>query len=468
MRKQHFFEIKKFIYLSFMFSLLLTCYSAAENNELEEVKLEEIFNSLCNTPSDLNEHLPILRQLAQQSSSVTEISRSHASLWGILQGLSESFYQQRNYLGINFHYPPLDVLNLAKKCAKKRSINFTFWRVNDLHIEIEPTDMLFLDGLHTYCHLTHELETFGPKIKKFICMHDTSYPWGDHEDSIYSGDYSEYPASYDRTKQGLWPAIIDFLERHPEWQLFARYLNNYGLTILARKNTINCHVLDDATVKKYLNHKVVLCTGPSLRRYEMLKNTVEEEMWLIPFKKIFIVTNDPQIENNITFNNVKPICKLIPERGHQLDCLNCIIDNLKQVISDPEILDDDIILFKHESVFINDMELIKKAISTLLNGYDMVVRNRSWSGAATDVFFVKVSAIREIANNLSTVTEFPSFAPFCELYFTHYIVNHVRRVYSISYEHSGWGPNELGFYHRPRSGDILPPWNKENRDKLFK
>jgi len=59
-------------------------------------------------------------------------------------------------------------------------------------------------------------------------------PWGDRDGDDYFGDYSEYPAEYDRTKRGLWPAVQDFLQRHPEWSLYERHFNNHGFTILRR------------------------------------------------------------------------------------------------------------------------------------------------------------------------------------------------------------------------------------------
>lgn len=65
-------------------------------------------------------------------------------------------------------------------------------------------------------------------------MHDTSAPWGDRDDTEYHGDYSEYPASFDRNKRGLWPAVEDFLANHKEWKLLERRFNNHGLTILER------------------------------------------------------------------------------------------------------------------------------------------------------------------------------------------------------------------------------------------
>jgi hypothetical protein len=104
-----------------------------------------------------------------------------------------------------------------------------------MYVDIEPTELLFIDSLHTYAHLTYELEKFSPKATKYIAMHDTSAPWGDTDDDEYHGDYSEYPPEIDRTKRGLWPAVLDFLNKHPEWTLKERRENSHGLTILQRK-----------------------------------------------------------------------------------------------------------------------------------------------------------------------------------------------------------------------------------------
>jgi hypothetical protein len=34
---------------------------------------------------------------------------------------------------------------------------------------------------------------------------------------------------------GLWPALVEFLEKNQEWEILERYTNNCGLTILKRK-----------------------------------------------------------------------------------------------------------------------------------------------------------------------------------------------------------------------------------------
>jgi len=187
------------------------------------------------TPSDINEHLPLLRQLASECSSVVEVGmREMVSSWGLLMGLSESPYENRSYLGFDLEYPPLKTLQLAQKLAQRNGIAFHFSQKNDMIVDVIEADLLFIDSLHTYCHLTYELEKFSSTINKYIALHDTSEPWGDQDDTEYHGDYSEYPADINRTKRGLWLAVEDFLDRHPEWILEARHVNNHGFTILKR------------------------------------------------------------------------------------------------------------------------------------------------------------------------------------------------------------------------------------------
>ena len=214
---------------------LLSPLSAQARPAHAKNHLKEIYNRYCKEHSDINEHIPVLRDLAKQCDSVVEIGvRSVVSTWGILQGLSENSGPMRNYLGIDLHHPPKEKLHRASSLAKDNGIAFHFLKANDMEIELDPTDMLFIDSLHTYCHLTYELEKFSPKVRKFIAMHDTSAPWGERDDSSYEGNYSEYPAEIDRSKRGLWPAVEDFLAHHPEWTLHERRLNNHGFTILER------------------------------------------------------------------------------------------------------------------------------------------------------------------------------------------------------------------------------------------
>ena len=225
-------------FLSYSIPCLLILFSSSKilaDDSNAQSQLKQMYKTYCDSPSDINEHIPVLRDLASECSSVVEIGiRDMVSSWGILQGLSESYGDNRSYTGIDIFSPPQSKLELANTLTESLGISFQFMQADDMTIDLMPTDMLFIDSLHTYCHLTYELETFSPKIRKFIAMHDTSAPWGHQDDSDYRGNYSEYPSEIDRNKRGLWPAVQDFLANHPEWQLRERRLNNHGLTILER------------------------------------------------------------------------------------------------------------------------------------------------------------------------------------------------------------------------------------------
>ena len=444
-----------------------------EKNQYKKTELEILYEYHVKTPSDINEHISSLRDIARECSSVTEVgARSLIPTWGILQGLCESSQKPCRYIGIDIQNPDFERLHMAKYRAIDNGIDFAFWHANDMEIEIEPTDMLFLDFLHTYCHLTYQLETFSPKVKKYICIHDTSAPWGHQDDSAYRGNYSEYPSFIDRSKRGLWPAIEDFLTKHPEWKIKERRENNHGFTILERKNTYSRpDPVYHSDIDFVLKNKVILCTGPARNNRDLLVRSTEADMTWIPFKKIFVVTNDPK-NMDVTFKGQVPSCQLIADEGKQLDCLNCLIFSIKNAVNDPDVKDDDIILFKHESVYINDMDLIKKAIGKILGGYGMVVRLNEvpwYQGArGSDVFFVKVSSIKEIINSISKVTALRNVGDCCEKYYTDFIVNSIKNVYNVPYKHSNGGFTELGFYHIYSPFTITDPsWDKKNRDQLF-
>lgn len=215
--------------------LMICCTAALFAKSDQKAELKQIYNQHCQTPSDINEHLPVLKQLASECNSAVEIGvRSMVSTWALLQGLSENYHPKKLYIGIDIAAPPRQTLLKAKKLALAKNIWFEFWQLNDMTIDIPVVDLLFIDSLHTYCHLTYELEKFSPQVTKYIALHDTSPPWELKDDEEYLGDYSEYDPSIDRSKRGLWAAVADFLDNHPEWNLFERRTNNHGFTILKR------------------------------------------------------------------------------------------------------------------------------------------------------------------------------------------------------------------------------------------
>jgi hypothetical protein len=215
------------IALSFLVSSL-QAYQSSYEQLLEQYVLSH------ERPSDINEHLPTLRKYAADCSTVVELGlRNAVSTWGLLLGLAESDAMKKGYIGVDITLPEAEILEMTKGLAEANGIRFQFWHKDDRDIEIEETDLLMIDTLHIYAQLTFELEKFSPKVLKYIIMHDTSYPFEYQDERPNTG--INYPFHIDRNKRGLWPAIVDFLVRHPEWSLHERFSNNYGLTVLKRR-----------------------------------------------------------------------------------------------------------------------------------------------------------------------------------------------------------------------------------------
>jgi len=189
--------------------------------------LETLINQLHQTPSDINEHIPTLVEYGSECETITEMGvRTITSTWAFLGCAPKSLIsydiQDPSKWGANIQ----DVYDTAKSYG----LNFEFRKENVLKIEIEETDLLFLDTWHAYDQLKAELRLHSNKAKKYIIMHDTtSYEFRDEpltSENAWEGDLD--------FGRGLWAAIEEFLESSEEWVLHKRYTNNNGLTILKR------------------------------------------------------------------------------------------------------------------------------------------------------------------------------------------------------------------------------------------
>jgi hypothetical protein len=122
-------------------------------------------------------------------------------------------------------------IQIVYDVAKQYGLDFEFKQADVLEIEIEETDLLFLDTWHAYDQLKAELERHNSKTRKYIIMHDTtSYEFRDEpltSENTFKGEQS--------SGKGLWPAITEFLEENNNWELHKRFTNNNGITILKRK-----------------------------------------------------------------------------------------------------------------------------------------------------------------------------------------------------------------------------------------
>jgi hypothetical protein len=122
--------------------------------------------------------------------------------------------------------------------CQKENVQAKFIHSSDLDCQPIETDLLFIDTWHVYAQLKRELELWHSHTKKYILLHDTTVDEWEGEsvrgnmDTKKQSEESGFPE--EEIRKGLWPAIQEFLETHPEWKLEQRYTNNNGLTILVK------------------------------------------------------------------------------------------------------------------------------------------------------------------------------------------------------------------------------------------
>lgn len=207
-------------------------------------KLEELYHRLTRTPSDINLHLPTLMELVDgfpedafaERARVTEFGTRHGwSTVALLMGFP------RRLITYDLDPKPEDFKTIMEAwinhCGDwpEHGEDLQFIKANTLEIEIEETDILFIDTLHTGEQLSRELDRHHKKVTTYIAFHDfVSYGLTD-EAPVRRYDKDYHP--------GLIPALFDFLTEHPEWDFYHWNPLNNGLLILKRRERmVNCHV----------------------------------------------------------------------------------------------------------------------------------------------------------------------------------------------------------------------------------
>ena len=205
---------------------------------------EEAFDNLCNLRFphntlygrgivDINEHLPTLRKYASQCEHVTEMGvRFAVSTYALLIAKPKKVISYD--LNYKFFKPYESEIKLfALGC----DTSFQFIEADVLKTDIEETDLLFIDTLHTYNQLSQELRKHESKVRKWIILHDT-VTFGDRDEDFYqNGEISEHVKDMKIDNKGLMKAFMDFLKENKKWKVKEHFTNNNGLTVLERIGT---------------------------------------------------------------------------------------------------------------------------------------------------------------------------------------------------------------------------------------
>jgi len=166
----------------------------------DEIELK--YQEFCKTSSDINMHLPTLREYYDTCDHVTEMGvRGCVSLMAALASNAKKVVAY-------------DIHNVWVPKVEK----LTFHCADDLEVEIEETDFLFIDTLHDYDQLKAELELHAPKVRKWIGFHDTFF----------------FARRGESGGKGLMDAIDEFLSENTGWSICYHSDENNGLTIIQK------------------------------------------------------------------------------------------------------------------------------------------------------------------------------------------------------------------------------------------
>jgi hypothetical protein len=156
---------------------------------------------------DIHEHLPALSKLASECSHVTEMGVRHCvSTWAFVDGLQ---HKGGRFVAMDIVNPPEANLKAVQDKCKELGIDFEFILGDTLRMEIEETDLLFIDTVHTARQLLRELIIHADRARKYIVLHDT-----------------------ESCKKELWPVVEKFAVG--KWKVKEHYENCNGLTVLEK------------------------------------------------------------------------------------------------------------------------------------------------------------------------------------------------------------------------------------------
>jgi hypothetical protein len=212
--------------------LVIECFDSREEASRS---LKSRYYRACETPSDINQHLPLLLGYSKQCKSIVEcgvrfITSSYSFAVG-LEGKPDA------HLSLIDPYRSPYIDEFISIC-RSAGIEASFLPESDLKCPLIEADMLFIDTWHVYGQLRRELERWHSFVRKYIILHDTTTD-ALYGESLRTGlDIAAQSAASgipeDEISKGLWPAVEEFLLKNSDWSLDLRLENNNGISVLKR------------------------------------------------------------------------------------------------------------------------------------------------------------------------------------------------------------------------------------------
>jgi len=189
--------------------------------------IDDILKTVSETRSDINEHILTLKKYADKCDHITELGvRAPTSTWAFVAGKPKTLRSYDIMHPDEHMSDAIDNLSLSdvEEVCESLGIDFKFYLADVLAVEIESTELLFIDTEHNYYQLRQELITHAHKVSKYIIFHDV-VTWG-QVGEMYGRPNLIIP--------GLLPAIKEFLENNSYWKIIEYFENNNGLMVIER------------------------------------------------------------------------------------------------------------------------------------------------------------------------------------------------------------------------------------------
>jgi hypothetical protein len=173
-----------------------------------KLSLDTLYERAATNQSDLHEHVPKLRELAEQCDVVVDMGmRAMISTVAMLAGQPKKLVS----------YTSDKTVTALDRVKGDTELEIPAG-ADSLTVDIPECDLLFIDTRHTGPQFLAELERHASKVRRWIVRHDTQ---------IY-GERGEDGGP------GLMAGLRKFLRANPEWSVVYHTNDNYGLTVISR------------------------------------------------------------------------------------------------------------------------------------------------------------------------------------------------------------------------------------------
>ena len=129
------------------------------------MRADGLYRMRLSTPHNIERHLPMIRAYASRCIHVTEFGVERG--WSTSALLASGARHVRSYDLVR-----REEVSLLEGIAIVEGVDFKFIQADTREVDIEPTDLLFIDTDHTFEQVDAELARSIGQVGRFLVFHD--------------------------------------------------------------------------------------------------------------------------------------------------------------------------------------------------------------------------------------------------------------------------------------------------------